>query len=109
MPCFGGCDSTLEPTVEPRAPSCREVVGRFASNALARVDLTPCDTGRHLGRVGIVDVTFSSDGEVVDASFVRAAGAAEAVGTCVLGRLRDVRIPAFPGDSIVVSHGFVPR
>lgn len=110
MPCIYGCDAVTLPAevVEPPPVTCRTLVSRAATRALARVDLTSCETGGPWALVAIAEVTFDARGEVVAMRMVRHLPSL-VTETCVASRVHDVHIPAFDGDDVVVTHAFVLR
>ena len=110
MPCLHGCsavDSTSE-TGSSAPPRCRTLISRAASQALQDVDLADCKRINGSTGAGVAAVTFSSAGEVIAMRMLRSLSSPQA-DQCVASQVRGVRIPAFRGDELIVTHAFVLR
>ena len=76
-----------------------------ARRALASVDIASCKRPGGPSGSGHVRVTFASDGAAVSATTDAPYGGT-AVGRCVEGRYRGVRVPAFTGGPLAVGKSF---
>lgn len=58
---------------------------------------------------GKVQLTFSNSGRVQSVKFVKGPFRGTSAGRCILERFRNVRVPAFIGESVTVSKSFSMR
>jgi hypothetical protein len=116
-----GSESPAPPTedVPPsaatqRAPAKRAATGFNAKAAKAAIDaaaprLKACrHAGEPIGPASVI-VTFEPSGGVSSASVTTKGYAGTRTGTCIVQRLRDVRIPAFTGAAVTVKRSVAVR